>query len=72
MSPGSSAASAPTRATAAAPAPASADADAPLNAAAITALQARIRALSPSRREAFSVGPNASDLQAVKTALSGL
>ena len=72
VSPACSAASAPTRATAPAPAPASADADAPLNAAAITVLQARIRALSPSRREAFRVGPNGSDLQAVKTALSGL
>ena len=58
VSPACSAASAPTRATAAAPAPAPApapaDADTPLNAPAITALQARIRALSPSRREAFT------------------
>jgi hypothetical protein len=73
VSPACSAASAPTRATATAPAPASADADAPLNAPAITALQARIRALSPSRREAFTAAFRAAfAVPPAQSAIAGL
>ena len=66
-----SAATAPTKASA--PAPATADADVPLNAPAITALQARIRALSPSRREAFTTAFRAAfAVPPAQSAIAGL
>ena len=60
-------------AKASAPAAAPADTDALLNAPAITALQARIRALSPSRREAFTTAFRAAfAVPPAQSAIAGL
>ena len=65
------AATAPTKTPA--PAASPVDADAPLNAPAITALQARIRALSPTRREAFTTAFRAAfAVPPAQSAISGL
>jgi len=64
---------APNKPRASAPAAAPADSDAPLNAPAITALQARIRALSPSRREAFTTAFRAAfAVPQAQSAIAGL
>ena len=64
---------APDKPKTSAPAPAPADTDAPLNAPAITALQARIRALSPSRREAFTTAFRAAfAVPPAQSAIAGL
>ena len=64
---------APDKPRAAVPAAAPADTDAPLNAPAITALQARIRALSPSRREAFTTAFRAAfAVPPAQSAIAGL
>jgi DNA recombination protein Rad52 len=66
-----SATTAPAKASA--PAPAPADTDVPLHAPAITALQARIRALSPSRREAFTTAFRAAfAVPPAQSAIAGL